>query len=462
MFHLDFHSVTPRVRAAHSGSTGATATRSSSWLSALWTAGADKRIRQIQTIKDDGTSADEVLGVARDFLLPISLVFSSVFCFLFYKKYFGEAFPPVAAIGGAIVIALLIEAGKVWFGIRALRYVYFGKPLSSIANTVLFLAVLGFASVAFYWSFTNSTSGLHDMAAANAWAANQSEFTVNTTDIDRQIAEARQAQKEAGKIKWKGTVTVDAQRAIRKQEDNIARLQEQRAKLIDQAAADHADKKKYQGEQTQKAASWTRLVGGIVEGIQLLLLLIAASCEKLLSDRNPVGAKQAGPNHSPLPNSGVNLNGHTYAGFKTGPDGNYIPVNDPPAARHDPNAFTVTQPPPPVSQFDAAEPDWTAFMPDEVLRWFESELRKEPSHLERKDANKATVIARIHNKLRRAHTTIDRMNRGAFSPDAAKRFGLYLSNTIEPLLNAQARPYEGFDDLLASLRHKTEGEAVIL
>lgn len=330
MFHLDFHSVTPRVRAAHSGSTGATATRSSSWLSALWTAGADKRIRQIQTIKDDGTSADEVLGVARDFLLPISLVFSSVFCFLFYKKYFGEAFPPVAAIGGAIVIALLIEAGKVWFGIRALRYVYFGKPLSSIANTVLFLAVLGFASVAFYWSFTNSTSGLHDMAAANAWAANQSEFTVNTTDIDRQIAEARQAQKEAGKIKWKGTVTVDAQRAIRKQEDNIARLQEQRAKLIDQAAADHADKKKYQGEQTQKAASWTRLVGGIVEGIQLLLLLIAASCEKLLSDRNPAGQQPPGAQRAPAPPSGAQVNGHSYAGYKTGTDGNYIPYQGAP------------------------------------------------------------------------------------------------------------------------------------
>lgn len=356
MFHQS-HPASP-IRAASSGGTGAA---SPSWVKSLWTAGADKRIAEIQNLRDDGTSADEVLGVARDFLLPLSLLFSSVFCFLFYRKYFGEAFPPVVAIGGAVVIALLIEAGKVWFGIRALRYVYFGKPLSSIANTVLFCAVLGFASVAFYWSFSNSTSGLHDMAQSNVWQANQSEFSVNTTDIDRQINDARQAQKDAAKVKWRGTVTVDAQRTIRKQEDNIARLQDQRAKIIDQATADHSDRKKYQDDQATKAAGWTRLVGGIVEAIQLLLLAIAASCEKILSDRNPQTARRIPntptPPPPPAPSSGsdpYSLNGRPTTGyphndvphhptfFNRGADGNVKPAFIPPSTA--PADFTSRTP----------------------------------------------------------------------------------------------------------------------
>lgn len=446
------------IRAAAPG--GADAAPRPSWIARFWTAGSDKRIKQIQTLRDDGTSADEILVVARDWLLPISLVFSSVFCFLFYHKYLGEAFPPAAAIGGAVVIALLIECGKVWFGIRALRFLYFENPLSSVANTILFVAVLGFACLAFYWSFSNSTSGLHDMSSSIAWERNRSEFAVNTTDIDRQISDARAAQQRAGQIKWRGTVTIDAQRTIRKQEENISRLQEQRAAMISQAKADHDARVAHQGEATAKAAGWTRLVGGLIEGVQILLLFIAASCEKILGDRS-ADAKKSGRSSSPTPpamhgqpQATPHANGQPYnwIGFNRGADGNVTP-----AARHE---NPVSQPPPPVSQFDPAEPMF--LVADEILRYYEGELRKEPSHFQRRDANAPTIVNRIHKKLRLAHSAIDRTRAGAFTFAAAQRFGLYLTGVIRPLLEQHA-PYEGLDDMLSSLRHKTatEGEAVI-
>lgn len=124
----------------------------------------------------------------------------------------------------------------------------------------------------------------------------------------------------------------------------------------------------------------------------------------------------------------------------------------------------MSQFPFPVSQFDGREPNFAIESADEILRYYESELRKEPHHLGRKDANTATVVARIRNKLRRAHSAIDRFNTGIVSQQSTQRFCDYLVETIQPILEEQGSPYEGLDDLMASLRHKTQTdrEAVIV
>lgn len=449
MFHQSY-SASP-IRAASPSGTGAASPPSSSWMKKLWTAGADKRIAEIQNISDDGTSADEILAVARDILLPLSLLFSSVFCFLFYWKYLGEAFPPIVAIIGAGIIALLIETGKVWFGIRALRFLYFGKPLDNVANTILFLSVTAFASVAFLWSFSNSTSGLHDMAQSNAFQANQSEFSVNTTDIDQQITQARQAQREAGKVKWKGTVTIDAQRTMRKQEDNITALQNQRAKLIEQATNDHADHKKFQGEQANKAASWTRLVGGVFEAVQLILLCIASSCEKILDTRNPKAARritkpptpfQADPSLNGQPAQGYPSNDYNATFFNRGVDGNVI-------SRH--TAAPANPVAQPVPQKFIVETYTPARDAEKLLRMHRTELQKWIGHFGRSDA--PGVVQCVTERLIEAHSDIDRMGWG-IDPEEVEKFCDYAENRIGQKLTEAGKPYAGLGVMLATLQGK--------
>ena len=465
MFH-QHHPASPIRAAAPSGPDAGTR-------KPFWHRDSDKslhqRIARIHRINDPTIKTDNVLRwVMRIIYLAIGI--TGLIGGMSYWKFFGLSIDNVYVVGVlTVAIAGILEFGKYYCTTQALRTAFFkgfGYIWSEVHTSVIWCGLLLVGALTLIMSAYNSTKGAEQLSylIAHKSAEGQAVFTPQTAEIDAQIAAEQSAQTAAqnNRIttgKYKGMVDWQSSKTAKTAGTNAAALIAQKDAIV---ATQRADWDRHQAERAkhnEHAAGFVMKVGGWLELLQLILMFVLVACEKQLASHPEAQPHPTGP----ISSSQFATNGqfHNYAGFKTGADGNYIAYQSP-EARGDTPGFTVSQSQPAVSQLETSEPDLSVILPDEVLRWFESEIRKEPSHFDRKDANPDTVVSRIHNKLRRAHMTIDRMNRGAFSADAAKRFGMYLTGTVEPLLDFHKRPYAGMQDLVASLRHKTEGEAVIL
>lgn len=403
---------------------------SGAWWSTLWAAGAEKRIQQIQKIRDDGTTADEVLNLTRDRLIPLTLLFSFIFCLIFYYRFLSDAYPAWVAIPGAAIIAFVIENGKIFFGIRAVRYLYFYRPLSSIADTVLFLGILLFSVLTFYWSIQNSTSGLHDLTTRTIQAKTAAtlNFSPDVAAIDKQIADARAAQQKADGMRWKGRVTVEGQRITRRSEESISKLQDQRLRMIDQAQKKYDSQARTAETNTSKAASWTRLIGGFIEAAQIILLIIAGSCEKKLDDRLQSGQTFQRNGYAPPPYQygqpiGFNLD-HAGNVRSTAPPPR--PVNGTPRTPHSDLYHNVPQ----------AKADTGEIGADAILKNAYAAIQRDIKNLENENGRPRTVAERIHSAM----LTVGReAQKPAFkpSPRFASEFYVFIRDTVYPTLEAR-------------------------
>lgn len=399
---------------------------SGAWWSTLWAAGAEKRIQQIQKIRDDGTTADEVLSLARDRLIPITLLFSLIFTFIFYYRFLSDAYPIWVAIPGACIISFVIENGKIFFGIRAIRYLYFYRPLSSIADTVLFAGLLTFSCLTFYWSIQNSTSGLHDLTTRTirAKTAQTLNFSPDVATIDRQISDARAAQQKADGMRWKGKITVEGQRLARRSEENITKLQDQRTRMIDQAQKQYDARAAVAETNTEKAAGWTRLIGGFIEAAQIILLIIAGSCEKKLDDRLSNGQTfQRQPAYQ---------YGSSPIGFNLDQSGNVRaasysrPVNGLPKTPGSDLYHNVPQ-----NKSDTGEVG-----ADAILKNAHAAIQRDIKNLENDNGRPRTVAERIHAAMIGVGWEAQKP---AFrpSPRMASEFYIYIRDTVYPALEAR-------------------------
>jgi hypothetical protein len=95
--------------------------------------------------------------------------------------------------------------------------------------------------------------------------------------------------------------------------------------------------------------------------------------------------------------------------------------------------------------------------PDETLRFFEQDLRRDVPNLSNPHARNATVVARIHMKLRNAHRAIQGMTDSP-SRVVASKFINYLTDTIRPLLEEQGQPFRSMNDLIVDLKGKLKKE----
>ncbi len=111
----------------------------------------------------------------------------------------------------------------------------------------------------------------------------------------------------------------------------------------------------------------------------------------------------------------------------------------------------VTQPPEVVTQKNTAVANDEVSAASDALRWHETELRREPSHYERKIPH-GPVTARIHRKLRNARAAIGKMS--VVNPDAGERFVKYILETIGPLLVSKGAPFTDLDEIVNDLRSK--------
>lgn len=258
-----------------------------------------QRIAEIQEINDPTTNSDEILKGSK-ILLFILLCFTGLLGGLSYYKNFSGAFTPEVAAFMAVSLTVVIEWGKNYASKWALRIPFFrgfGHLATRPENTFVWVGLVAIAACTFYMSVYNSTKGGEQLSKMLHSERNSTTFKANTADIDAQINVVQNGIQQNQGIKWKGTTTYTAQKAIVSQSKSLEKLQDQRAAAIAQQRADYERTRNEQAENSNFASSLVMASGGYVELLQFLLLLLIVSCEKSL-DRSPTpstdGQKPAG------------------------------------------------------------------------------------------------------------------------------------------------------------------------
>ena len=271
----------------------------SAWWATDKAEGLKARIAQIQKINDPTTNADEILKYGK-VLLFVLLAFTGLLGGVSYYKNFSGTFPPEVAAFMALCLTFVIEWGKNYAAKWTLRIPFFrgfGSLTQRPENTFVWIGLLCIAGATFYMSVFNSTIGGHQLATVLSQERNASAFTADTRAIDEQILATQKGIADNQEIKWKGTTTYQAQKAISRQSEALTSLQRQREATV---SAQRADWEKSQGQKEANSnytASLVMASGGWVELLQALLILLIVSCEKSLDSR--AGAPSPTPSQKP-------------------------------------------------------------------------------------------------------------------------------------------------------------------
>lgn len=276
-----------------------------------------RRIEQIHRINDPTTNCDEILKYGKVLLLVL-LGFTGLLGALSYYKNFAPSFPKEAAIFMALALTLVIEFGKNACATWALRIPFFrGFPhiIQRPENTFVWLGLLAIAASTFYMSVYNSTIGGEQLSRMLHSERNQVVFSPDTRNIDAQIDATQRSMADNQAIKWKGTTTYTAQKAIARQSSALETLQKQRADMVAMQRADYEQKQAETAQNSNFAANLVMASGGYVELLQLLLILLLVACEKSLDSRS------ASPTPSTSGGSGgIGFHRHSFATASAEPE----------------------------------------------------------------------------------------------------------------------------------------------
>lgn len=398
------------------------------------------RIKAIQRTNDPTTYADEILSIVR-IVMPVLLIATGLLGAMSYWKFFSMSFPAEVSFFLAAVLTVIIELSKLKGSLWSLRIpmfhgrAYIGR---SPANTLIWLGCLVLAVIGFTMSVKNSTQGGEQLALLMAQEKNERPFIADTKTIDEQITLLHQANTNAPTVKWKGKMYYQDAKSVRANAQSIESLQRQREEAVKMQRADWEKSSAIKEGQTNWAARLVLASGGWLEGIQLVLILIAVACERVLDGRNAPAIQSSVQNIDTKTSIKTPIQPQPI-GFSVGQDGNVRRAERENTVTHLPNAVT--------QQSDMA----AIFAPEEALRWFETELRREPSNLRNKFANRETVVQRIHTKLGRAQMYISAVD--AIPQDAATRFEMYLKDDLFPEIDP-LRPYPESDQLISLINQK--------
>lgn len=400
------------------------------------------RISKINKLNDPTTNADEILRWGKVFLFAL-LGYSALLGFFCYYKNFSKSFPQEVAVVLSIILPCAIEFGKNYCSTWAIRQPFFhgfAPIFASKAKTFIFggLALIGLAT--FVMSIRNSTVGSQQLSLMFSHERNASVFTPDTRVIDEQIAATQSSINDNRNIKWKGTVTYQAQKSIQAQTKALTTLQSQRQEAIQQQRADWEKDQSYKTEQAGGVAALVLASGGWVELLQFLFLFLRVACEKLLDNR--ISANQ----HHVV---GSSANGHTM-------QHRYPTVEN--AARlvffnraqdtgqvqqaPDDTGNTVSHRDTPVSHLsDPSAPNTV----DHVLKLAEKELRGYHANFGVRGRKDSTVSDNINRILNETGANLTRFQTMGHQPtrDQAIKFYTYITGDLFPSLNARGWPYQG-------------------
>lgn len=399
------------------------------------------RIKSVQNVNDPTIVADDVQRWSTRFLYLL-LIFTTLLSGFSYYKFFEKSFG-VFAVFMAISLAATIEFGKNWGFLKVLRMPFFlgWKHIQSeVQETFMWVGLLLLSITTFAASVYNSTHGAHQLSLLLGNERNLSEFKPNTADIDNQIAATQGSMSQNRGIKWKGTVTYQAQKAIQKESVALEKLQNQRATTIDRQRADWEAQQAIKEGQNNFSANSLLAVGGFIELLQFLLMFMRVSAERSLdktaTSRNFEELSTATKGFTDFSTHGNGQNAPVnYGATNTTPmqfrwDG-YGQTQNAPTA--------VTQHQPPVSQ--AAQHSPTVLGSNQILLQLRTKLMADIPNFRKRNGQPGTVSSRINKAFDECFYSI---NHAEFRPTreiGAKVYDYLVSDAI-PALNSVGRPYE--------------------
>lgn len=406
-------------------------------------AALENRVKRINEYRDSTTSTDELLRVAR-IALTILLIFSGALAAMNYFLFFSHTLPFEFSIGASILLTAVIEWGKSKMGLRAFQKPFlegFPTIFSTPAHTIMWAGTVLFALATFTMSIMNSTKGGEAMAAKMGREKHEANFVPDTKFIDEQIAAATAIQQEHSQNKWKGNIVYKSAQVADRQGKTIAKLSEDRQKAIDQQRADFERDREAVGQETSTAAAMVLKAGGWVELLQLLLIIIISSCQKVLSDK-----MEPSP---PTPASPSGIGFRQPSGFRpaTGatPPDQRRPIGffreqehgAPQPAQDAIVDITVPQRPQPVAQPNGILRDGEA---DKSVLFCLGLLKKEPSNFKNRQALPATVFTRIEKTLNELSGVLDRCETLSFT--VGNNTAIYIIMQLMPAVSAAGFSYD--------------------
>lgn len=374
------------------------------WKSTDPNKGMQQRVAEIHKMRDPGTFADEVLKGSK-FLFFLSLAFTGTLCFFSYSFFLERFLSPEATLVAAVAITVLIEYGKQRIGMNAIRMPFLQgwRYITSTAeNTFMFLGSALFAIAVFSISVYNSTNGAARYAQQTAEQKTEANFVADTKYYDEQIAAHQKTIDAAPTYKWKKQTYYQSPKSVNTAIAAKKELEAAREKARAEQRADFERSRDKSDAANTHSGQIALRIGGWLELLQVLLMFLMASCERVLDRRSsPEKKGSTAPPHTQPAN----------IGFKQQPvvsnQNNPVDHTDPLPIRQQIGYHRYEQPAaqPQISVPQTAQPvqrDSRMLFgeeADKTISYHLSLLKKEPSNFSNKHANPETVARRIHTKL---------------------------------------------------------------
>lgn len=416
------------------------------------------RVQEIQKYRTPATKADEFLRIVRFLVLPLLALWCIVISFASLQIFLAHSFGETYATIGAAILCIVIEIGKMKFGSYTFSKLFL-EGIEGIetdfAEAAMWLFITGFAAFTFWMSINNSTHGAHNLALLRGNEAHYSAFVPDTKDLDDQIAAANGRVAQNGGIKWKGTVTYQAQQAIKTDSRVIQQLSAQKEQRVKDQRADYELRRAQIQDTTDKGASLVMAAGGYVEILQIISLMLMAACMRVVGDhmdreqgqQHTDEHKAAGQQpitsakHQPI--NGAAMNNQTGpAAYPGENDGRVIMFNRV-AGGNVLSARLNT-----VPQFSQTVPQQNGLHGcSAVLTQCREAVQRDLPNFDRKDTRAATVSERINAALDRC---LESMRVPGFEPEreVAIKFYQFLTDKAFPDLNARGWGYDRQDYFL--------------
>ncbi len=397
----------------------------------------EDRITAVQNVNDPTIVADDVQRWSKRFI-ALLLIFTTGLSFFSYYKFFQNSFG-VFAIFMAGAIAITIEFGKNWGFLKVLRIPFFlgwGHIKSEPHESIMWGGLLLLAGATFSASVYNSTHGAHELATMIGHEKSHSVFSPNTANIDEQIKATQSSMAQNRGIKWKGTVTYQAQKTIQREGSALDKLQTQRSKQIEQQRADWEADQQRQNEQTTFSANSLLLVGGFIELLQFLLIFMRVAAERSLDKvaTSRAAIQQTGARNYADPSFGQSIpqNGNYSQNsmqFRWNGYGEQSVPHTEQSVPHTPQQKSAQ----PVQNMEVIGSN-------QILNELRSKLQKDIPNFRNPHAVKGTVSSRIAMAFIEAYHAMILPN---FSPsyEVAVKTYKYLAETAFPDLNGAGYPF---------------------
>jgi hypothetical protein len=407
------------------------------------------RIKSVQNVNDPTLIADDVQRWSTRFIWLL-LVFTTLLSGFSYYKFFEPSFG-VVSILMAVSLAITIEFGKNWAFLKVLRIPFFlgwGHIQKAVEDSILWVGLLLLSGVCFAASVYNSTHGAHALALMLSQERTHSEFKPNTADLDGQILAVQKSMAENRAIKWRGTVTYQAQRAINKEAGAVDKLQAQKAAALDQQRKDWEQDRETNNSRNSFSANSLLLVGGFVELLQFLLMFMRVSAERSL-DKTGSERRASAPEFQTIRNPSAQEStfaqnnapskiGFYWKGYGQSPKSGNVTQKD----------KIVSQPPEVVTQ--PSQHISASIGSDKILLSLRTKLQAEIPNLVKRNGVRETVCCRI---LKAFNECFLEMKKRDFKPskEVASRVFDYLVNESYPVLNEQGLDLKYNSDFLGLL-----------